>query len=149
MNEDLFKIAELAGQGFFCSQILLMMGLEAQGKNNPDLIRAAGGLPGGIGFCGKTCGALSGGACLISLYAGKGTPDETADSRLNEMIAELVQWFENDYGTVYGGISCKDITDVKPEKMKERCPQMVMKTYEKIKEILIRNEYDLTAGREE
>jgi len=92
---------------------------------------------------------MTGGACLISLYAGKGTPEESADNRLNDMISELVQWFENEYGSAYGGINCKDLIENDPGNMKERCPQMVMKTYEKVKEILIKNEFDLTVGREE
>ena len=90
MNEATLRMITLAGQGFFCSQILLSMGLEAQGKSNPDLIRAMAGLAGGLGFTGDTCGALTGGACLLSLYAGKGLPEEQEDEKLNLMISELV-----------------------------------------------------------
>ena len=64
--DEMLKMLELSGQGFHCSQILLFLGLEAQGKSNPDLIRAMSGLAGGVGFCGDTCGALTGGACLIA-----------------------------------------------------------------------------------
>ncbi len=149
MNEELFKIIELAQQGFLCSQILLMMGLEANGKSNPDLIRAMNGLAGGLGFSGKNCGALSGGACLISLYAGKGSPEETDDSRHNEMISELVQWFEDEFGLKFGGINCRDILEDNPQNMNERCPQIVLKTFEKVKEILKKNEYDLSGKTEE
>ncbi|HPF07707.1 MAG TPA: C-GCAxxG-C-C family protein [Spirochaetota bacterium] len=148
MNEGLFRIVELAGQGFFCSQILLQMGLDALGRENPELIKAIGGLPGGLGFCGKNCGALTGGACLISLYAGKGTAEETPDIRLNEMISKLVNWFDETYGSVYGGINCRDIIENNPANMKERCPQMVLATYEKVKEILIENQYNLSTGYE-
>jgi C_GCAxxG_C_C family probable redox protein len=148
MNEGLFRIVELAGQGFFCSQILLQMGLDALGRENPELIKAIGGLPGGLGFCGKNCGALTGGACLISLYAGKGTAEETPDMRLNEMISKLVNWFDETYGSVYGGINCSDIIENNPANMKERCPQMVLATYEKVKEILTENQYNLSTGYE-
>ncbi|NLT17733.1 MAG: C_GCAxxG_C_C family protein, partial [Clostridiales bacterium] len=79
MDDFLMRLMELSSQGFFCSQILLMLRLEAEGKQNPDLVRALGGLAGGLGFSGKTCGALTGGACLIAYYAGKGAPDERAD----------------------------------------------------------------------
>ena len=81
MTDVFFKMVELSRQGFLCSQILLIIGLEAQGKENPDVVRAMSGLVGGLGFCGKTCGALTGGACLIGLYAGKGAADEMEDSR--------------------------------------------------------------------
>ena len=63
MNDEMIRMIQLAGQGFHCSQILLTMGLEAQGKSNPDLIRAMAGLAGGLGFSGDTCGALTGGSC--------------------------------------------------------------------------------------
>ena len=73
------------------------MGLEAQGKQNADLVRAMEGLAGGVGFCGDICGALTGGACLLALYAGRGLPDEGEDSRLNLMIADLAEWFSQDF----------------------------------------------------
>ena len=148
MNDDLFRIVEFAGKGFFCSQILILMGLDAQGKENPDLVRAIGGLPGGLGFSGKNCGAMTGGACLISLYAGKGTADETPDAHLNEMIGELLKWFGEEYGSVYGGINCSDIIENNPAYMKERCPKMVTAVFGRVKEILAEHGYDLSSGRE-
>ena len=58
--DDLDRMRELKQQGFFCSQILMTLGLELQGKENPELIRAMNGLAGGLGFTGETCGALDG-----------------------------------------------------------------------------------------
>jgi C_GCAxxG_C_C family probable redox protein len=97
---------ELNFQGFHCSQILLFMGLEAQGKRDPDLIRAMNGLAGGMGFSGEVCGALTGGACLLGLYAGRGAPDEEEHLNLNLMITQLVEWFSVEFGEKYGGIRC-------------------------------------------
>ena len=99
MTDELIRMMELSQQGFYCSQIMIIMALEAQGKSNPDLVRAMSGLLGGIGFCGKTCGTLTGGACLIGLYAGKGTVEEQPDSRLYLMMSELVEWFEKEYSS--------------------------------------------------
>ncbi|MFZ0931868.1 MAG: C-GCAxxG-C-C family protein, partial [Syntrophobacteraceae bacterium] len=59
--EEMIRMIHLAEQGFYCSQILLLMGLEARGKNNVDLVRSVSGLAGGIGFSGEVCGALTGG----------------------------------------------------------------------------------------
>ncbi|MBM3301641.1 MAG: hypothetical protein FJY85_17045, partial [Deltaproteobacteria bacterium] len=42
--DELLRMLELSGQGFHCSQILLFLGLESQGKFEPDLIRAMAGL---------------------------------------------------------------------------------------------------------
>ncbi len=86
MNDTFFKMLGLSQSGFFCSQIMLIMALEAQGKENPDLVRAMSGLICGMGYKGKTCGALTGGACFLGLYTGKGTAEEMEDSRCNEMI---------------------------------------------------------------
>lgn len=146
MNDEFFRMVEIAQQEFYCSQILLMMGLEAQGKTNPDLVRAMAGLVGGLGFSGKNCGTLTGGACLLALYAGKGTTEEVEDSRLNSMIKDLVQWFEQEQGSKYGGIDCQQILGDNTSNRLERCPQIVYQTYEKVKMILFENGYDLSGN---
>ena len=58
MNDVFFKMVEMTQQGFYCSQILIKLGLENQGKENEDLVRAMAGLAGGLGFAGKNCGTL-------------------------------------------------------------------------------------------
>jgi C_GCAxxG_C_C family probable redox protein len=145
--DELLRMLELSGKGFHCSQVLLALGLEAQGKSNPDLIRAMAGLAGGVGFCGDTCGALTGGACLIALYAARGTPDEEEDPRLNLMINELVEWFTREYTACYGGIQCREILADDPHKQRERCPDIVKRTYEAVKSLLVENGFDISEGR--
>ncbi|MDF2571292.1 MAG: GCAxxG family protein [Sporomusa sp.] len=144
MTDAFLKLIELSQAGFYCSQILLIIGLESQGKENPDLVRAMSGLVGGLGFCGKTCGSLTGGACLIGLFAGKGIAEEMEDSRLNDMIRELVEWFEGENLPQYGGITCLDILENDPANRMSRCPQLVLKTLEKVGEILSANGYDFS-----
>ena len=124
MTDEMIRMMQLAGQGFYCSQVLLIMGLEAQGKSNPDLIRSMSGLAGGLGFTGDTCGALTGGACLLGLYAGKGTPEEQEDEKLNLMISELVDWFSEEYGKAFGGIRCENILGEDPRNRMVRCPNI-------------------------
>ena len=70
------RMLELSGQGFYCAQILLILALEAEGKENPDLVRAMSGLNGGLGFSGNVCGALTGGCCLLGYFCGKGEAEE-------------------------------------------------------------------------
>jgi len=147
MTDELIRMMELSQQGFYCSQIMIIMALEAQGKTNPDLVRAMSGLLGGVGFCGKICGTLTGGACLIGLYAGKGTAEEQPDSRLYLMMSELVEWFEKEYQSKYGGINCSDILQDDPRNRLTRCPQMVIETVGKVKEILAANNYDFGQAR--
>jgi len=145
--DELLRMLELTGQGFHCSQILLFLGLEAQGKSDPDLIRTMSGLAGGIGFCGDTCGALTGGACLIALYAGRGTPEEEDHPRLNLMINELFEWFSSEFSECYGGIDCRRILAEDPMNQSARCPGIVTRTYQKVKSLLLENGFDLSQGR--
>ncbi|WP_122628759.1 DVU_1555 family C-GCAxxG-C-C protein [Lucifera butyrica] len=130
------RIAQLNMQGFHCSQILLILGLERQGKSNPDLIRAMTGLAGGLGFEGKICGTLTGAVCLLGLYAGRGEVEEQENHRLNIMIQELVVWFEERFGKDYGGIDCRIILNEDPWNRMLRCPNVVTETYLKVMEIL-------------
>ncbi len=146
MDDLNFRMIELAGQGFHCSQILLILGLEAQGKDNPDLIRVMHSLAGGLGFSGDTCGALTGGACLIGLYAGRGTPDEEEDPRHSSMIEDLVEWFTQEC-TTFGGFRCRDILEDDPSNQMTRCLGLVSGTYEKVRTLLLENGFDLSEGR--
>ncbi|MCE5334402.1 MAG: C-GCAxxG-C-C family protein [Desulfobacteraceae bacterium] len=147
MTIETVRMIELAQQGFHCSQILLMLGLEAQGKSNPDVIRVMNSLAGGLGFSGEICGALTGGACLLGLYAGRGGPEEEEDPKLNLMISELIEWFSAEFGTLYGGIRCSAILDDNPGNRTARCPVLVVGVFERVKELLKENGYDFTQAR--
>jgi C_GCAxxG_C_C family probable redox protein len=130
------KMLDYSSQGFFCSQILMLLALEEEGGENPDLIRAMSGLNGGLGFCGKICGALTGGCCLIGYYTGKGEAEELESGDAQAMIRELVDWFEETVGPMYGGTDCAAILDGDPVNQMKRCPQIVEAVYGKAKEIL-------------
>ncbi|SPF55539.1 Redox-active family protein [Candidatus Desulfosporosinus infrequens] len=135
MVVDAFRMFQLATQGFCCSQIMLILGMDELGKENPDLIKAMQGLCGGIGRSGKTCGALTGGACLIGLNVGKGTPSEFGHAKINLMINELMEWFE---GT-QGSIDCEGILDHSLDAGNEypvQCGNIVSATFSKVQEIL-------------
>lgn len=136
MADAVERIAQLRAQGFQCSQILLILGLERQGKKNPDLVRAMAGLANGLGNCGKTCGVLTGSACLLGLYAGRGELQEQKKNDLEGMILDLVNWFEEKYGKAYGGVDCQIIVNDDPWNRMLRCPNMVIETYMKVQEIL-------------
>jgi C_GCAxxG_C_C family probable redox protein len=139
VSDEIARMTQLHMQGFHCSQIIVMLGLEQQGKSNPDLIRAMNGLARGLGDCGKTCGALTGAVCLLGLYAGRGELEERENHLLNTMIQELVVWFEETFGKNYGGIDCEDILQDDPWNRMMRCPPLVTETYFKAKELLEEN----------
>lgn len=142
--ENIERIRELRQQGFYCSQIILIMGMELQGKSNPDLVRSMHALAGGIGFSGELCGALSGAACLLGYYAGKGLPEQTEDLRLEFMLRELVKWFKAEYEPLYGSIRCESILAGDRKNSPARCPLMVDASFQKAKELLVENGYDLS-----
>lgn len=142
--DDIDQIMSYRKQGFYCSQMLILEGLEMLGKTNPDLVRAMHGLAGGLGFSGELCGALTGGASLLGLYAGKGTPEQEEDPRLFFMVTDLAKWFKAEYGEPFGGIRCEEILAGNSQNKAVRCPAMVKGTLRKVKELLIENGYDLS-----
>lgn len=134
------RFLELKQKGFLCAQIMMQIALDTEGKENTELIRAIGGLNCGLGYTGGPCGALTSGCCVISYFAGKGAEDETPDPKLDGMIAEYVDWFGKTFDAAYGGHTCGVIMANDPEKKKQRCPNVVETSTEKVFEILQKND---------
>jgi C_GCAxxG_C_C family probable redox protein len=135
MNEESMRMAELSLQGFGCSQILIILALEAEGKTSPELVRAISGLHGGLAS-GKLCGALSGGACALALRRGRADPREAEDPRLPLLVQQLVEWFEHEYGERAGGIDCDAILAGDPRNKRSVCPRLIGAVSEKVKALL-------------
>ena len=134
---DLFdRIMELSGYGYFCSQILAILMLEVTGEENPGLVKAMGGLNGGVGYSQGCCGCMTGGACVISYFTGKGEDTGMDEPEHKTALGEFTQWFQEEMGIEYGGTDCRDITKGNPAKRVELCPQIIAATYEKCMEIL-------------
>jgi C_GCAxxG_C_C family probable redox protein len=142
--DNMEQLITLRKQGFYCSQMIILEGMEQMGKSNPDLVRAMHGLAGGLGFSGELCGALTGGASLVGLYAGKGIPEQEEDPRLIFITEDLVKWFKAEYTEQFGGIRCEEILAGNSQNQISRCPIMVMGVLQKVKELLIENGYDLS-----
>jgi hypothetical protein len=140
MDDMIFRLLNLKAKGYCCAQMILILALEAQGKTNADLVRSMGGLCFGINWSGEVCGALSGGACLISLYAGKGGEEEAPDSRYMTMVGELVEWFTLAADDEYGGTRCHEIMEKFPDR--SMCGLIVADTYKKCMEILVSHGFD-------
>ena len=126
------KITKLLSQKFHCSQVMMQMGMEALELEEPNLIKAMTGLAGGLGGCGKNCGALTGGVCMLSLFAGRGALEEEADSELENMVSELLAWFEETYGSA----DCGDIIQGDKANIPFTCPSLICATCRKALEIL-------------
>lgn len=140
-NDDSFRVIDLAMKGYQCSQILMALALEAQGKENEDLVRAMSGLLGGMG-AGRTCGALTGGCSVLGLYAGWGVPDANADELLYAMLNEFVEWFESEFKQRHGSIECAAIVQDDMRNKMTLCPRIVMESLTRLKEILANHNYD-------
>lgn len=150
-DEIMSRVAQLAGQGFCCSQIVVIMALETQGNYNTELVRSLAGLCEGLGDCSGPCGALSGGACMLALYAGRGSEEEEADSRLPLMLNTLTEWFNETVGQKYEGVTCLSILGLEkcgtPDPT--RCGAVVADTFMRCLEILAENEIDPTVAKED
>lgn len=140
---DTDRVLELGRQRFYCSQIVMTMALDLQGRDDPALIRAMEGLAGGLGFTGEVCGTLTAGAAALGLYAGRGRAAEDGDPTMVFMVEDLVRWFIDGYGAAYGGIRCREILGADTGNEATRCPAMIAGTFQKVKDLLVENGFDL------
>lgn len=144
MHDTMIRVLRWAHKGYTCSQILVLLALEARGEQNPALVRAAGGLAYGCGAGEGTCGVLTGGCCVLALFAGKGSDDEAASDRLVSMLQELSDWFSGHVGGRFGGITCQAVVgEDGTEGARQRCGEILSETYAKTVEILAANGFDI------
>lgn len=137
MNDTFMQILRLAAKGYACSQILILMALDARGESNPSLVRAVAGLAYGAGGGRATCGVLTGACCVIGYFAGKGGDGEEANPHFPLMLEELNDWFAQEVGVPYHGITCQDIVgEAGPQASRSVCGQILAKTHAKTLEIL-------------
>lgn len=150
MDDISLRMMQLGAQGFCCSQILLALALETRGQDNPDLVRAMAGLCNGLGDCSGPCGALTGGTCLLALYAGRGNADEEQDERLPLMISLLTQWFQDEIGARHQGVRCGDILGENGCGAPDPglCGSIVADTFRRCMAILQENGIDPTESRD-
>jgi hypothetical protein len=147
MDNTQIRMLQLGQQGYNCSQIMILLGLELRGEENPGLVRALGGLAYGCGSGHGSCGVLTGGCCLLALYAGKGSTHETPSDRLMLMLQELNDWFSQHTGCTPTDMSCDAIVgEAGPEASLQRCGAILSETYRKVMELLVANDIDPVAA---
>ena len=138
--EDIDKrMTELMSGGLHCSQAIMFALNELREIENPDLVRAVGGLGGGM-FRRENCGALTGGACALGLFGARSRVGEEAAFDYRAVEKELVDWFE----AKFGHIDCRDLVDLEAEDRFETCIGMVKATFHKCLDILKANGIDPT-----
>ncbi len=142
-NDIAFKVFKYSALGYCCTQIMLKMALEDEGSSNEDIIKSVNGLCNGIGGRQKTCGVLIGGIMILGLYAGKGKDQEYCKENYGDMVHEFTDWFEEEFGSM----DCVDIIGVQRFDDGEnsymlKCGDILMKSYQKVIEILTENDYE-------
>jgi hypothetical protein len=143
MNNSSFRIIQLAAKGYCCSQIVMLLALETQGRENPEMVRAIAGLCMGAGNSGGICGIFTGAVCVLALYGAKGADTENETDKLPLMYAELSEWFEQSACGVYGGTSCTDIIgEDMPRPRPDRCGRLLVDTWSRVQDILLENGFD-------
>ena len=142
-DEIVNRMIQLAENNYNCSQIMMLLTLEQEGKENIDLVRAMSGLGDGCGFFRETCGIMTGAASILAWHAGKGTDDEKESEKLLPMLEELGDWFQQDIGAKYAGTRCHEIVGdlVGTDDGKQICGSVIFQTFGKVNEILAGNEF--------
>ena len=142
-DEIVMQMIELAEKNYNCSQIMMILALQREGKENPGLVRAMSGLGDGCGFFQETCGIMTGAASLLGWYAGKGADGEAESDKLLPMLQDLGDWFQQEIGVKYNGTRCKDIVGelVGTPEGKQICGGIILQTYNKVGEILQSNNF--------
>ncbi len=97
MTDSQILALELGSKGYTCAQIVMIGTLRLLGEENEMLVRALSALSQGIADTGKTCGALIGGYCLLSMYTAKGNDFEVAKKEEQMLWDDLNTWFQKEF----------------------------------------------------
>lgn len=158
LDDTGIRVMQHRAAGFCCGQIMVLLALEDMGRQNPGLVRAAQGLCFGMGDFRGPCGALGGAVLALSLYGGKGGPDEEPHPRLACMLEDLGEWFRATMGERHGGSRCGEILGVSPESLDcagelpkpdpTRCGPTIVDTYARVQAILLEYGVDPSLSRD-
>jgi len=127
MHNEEPRLRELSAQGYCCSQIMVIMGLEAIGEEDPLLIEAMAALGGGA-RSGMLCGAITGACCMLALY--------DKDLAVKEMIPEFMATVKQEFASRYGSTDCMEILQGDKQNRFLTCPQLMQDVYRMAQEVL-------------
>jgi C_GCAxxG_C_C family probable redox protein len=126
-----------------CGQAVLRCCLLASGKD-PELTKIGSYLGGGMARMGQVCGALSGAAVGLGLFADASAGEgKKGGSATFDWMQELIRKFEAEFGAV----TCRDLLGcdistpegfraAKKSQATRRCPEFVRWTCDRLAEIL-------------
>ncbi|MDR1677197.1 MAG: C-GCAxxG-C-C family protein [Deltaproteobacteria bacterium] len=153
-NDENMEVLELAGQGYTCAQIVVLMGLRIMGRENSDLIRAMSALAMGAAH-GSLCGALTGGLCLMGLHLGKGLEFESPVLASKLPMGALVKWFIQEELKGQIAPTCAAIFEAGGQKLDldrsnptAACADLVYHSFSKAMGLLVEHGIDPSQGRD-
>lgn len=143
MDDTTIRVMRLAGQGLYCSQIIMALALETCGRENPEMVRSLAGLAYGCGAGAGTCGALSGAACVLAFFSARRGPGQEESPALLTMLEELNDWFAASAGGRDGATTCQAIAGDGMDRIPQpKCGQLVADAFAKVVELLVANGFD-------
>ena len=90
--------------GFFCAESVLLAIAESKGIQSELIPKIATGFCSGISRTCGICGAVSGAILAVSLFYGRGEPQESVDPTYRA-VRELIDRFERKFGST----NCRDL----------------------------------------
>ena len=135
----------LAGQGFHCSQAVVMHACEVLGLDRDLLLKVSGGLGGGC-FHGDVCGCVSGAIMAIGAVYGYNQP---YSKEQNAILVSKLKEFEAKFEEKHGSLLCRELLGgysfADPEQAKaimtqgltKNCPALVASACEILDEIIL------------
>lgn len=148
MHPMMLELLPWVRQGYCCSQLLLLLMLRIMDQESAPVVRAVQGLCHGIGQSDGPCGLLTGGACALSLAAGKGAEGEEAHPLFAPLLHDYAAWFE-ERTAPYGGQRCGQVaaglgsaSDGLPDPA--ACGNLLAECWEKIVELVETYNVDLS-----
>ena len=92
--------------GFNCAQAVLTVFAQTYGLDRKLALKIATGMGAGLGFQGKTCGAVLGAYMVISLFRGSDLPN---DEPSKEICYNLAREFDKQFASMNGSLECREL----------------------------------------
>lgn len=137
MNERMLQLMRWGREGYSCAQILFLLAFAARGGAHSGLVRSMAGLAYGGGSGLATCGAVTGGYCLLAFLSSENPDDDRPSDRLPLMLDELTDWFAARVGQSPGPVTCDAVVGpAGTAAARQECGLLVNDTYEQVLSIL-------------
>lgn len=115
VNERVLLGKEIVKKGYNCCQAVLGSYVDVLDIDMDTAMHISYGLGGGVGHIREICGALLGGAMVLSLRYGQIEADKTVKKSVEEITTEFLREFE----ASRGALRCEELKGLKKIEGKE------------------------------